>query len=66
MNPPTISLPYQLGEAYLPLLLHLLYEIEQPTMVSLIPSDDIGSAAQHMVTVLYASDERVEFLATVA
>ena len=38
MNPAAVTLPYQLREAYLPRLLHLLYDLEQPTMVSLLPS----------------------------
>ena len=38
MNPAAVTLPYQLREAYLPRLLHLLYDLEQPTMVSLLPA----------------------------
>ena len=66
MYPTAIALPDELREAYLPSLLHLLYEFEQTTMVCLVASDDIGGAAEEVVTVLHASDERVEFLAAVA
>ena len=66
MNPTPIALPYQLGEAYLPLLLHLLYEFEQPSVIGLVARDEVGSAAQHVVTILHATDERVEFLTAVA
>ena len=66
MNPPTISLPYQLGEAYLPLLLHLLYEFKQATMIGLVASDEVGSAAQHMVAVLCSTYKCIELLAAIA
>ena len=66
MYPSSTALPNELREAYLPLLLHLLDEFEQTTMVCLVASDDIGGAAEEVVTVLHASDERVEFLAAVA
>ena len=66
MYPTPIALPYQLGEAYLPLLLHLLYEVEQPAVVGLVARYQVGSAAQQVVTVLCPTHERVEFLAAVA
>ena len=66
MYPTSVALPDELREAYLPLLLHLLDEFEQPSVVSLVASDDIGGAAEDVVAVLHASDERVEFLAAVA
>ena len=56
----------QLRELYLPLLLHLLNELEQATVISLVASDDVCSAAEHVMTVLHAPDERVEFLTAVA
>ena len=66
MYPASIALPYQLGEAYLPLLLHLLYEVEQPAVVGLVARDDVCCTAKHVVAVLHATHERVEFLAAVA
>ena len=66
MNPTSIALPDELREAYLPSLLHLLYEFEQTTMVCLVASDDIGGAAEEVVTVLHATHECIEFLAAVA
>ena len=62
MNPTSIALPYQLREAYLPLLLHLLDEFEQATMVGLVTGNDIRSATEHVVTVLHAPDECIESL----
>ena len=56
----------QLRELYLPLLLHLLNELEQATVISLVASDDVCSATEDMVTVLHASHEFVEFFAAVA
>ena len=66
MNPTSIALPYQLREAYLPLLLHLLDELEQTAMVGSVTSDDIGGAAEEVVAVLHTPDEGVEFLTAVA
>ena len=66
MNPAAVALPYQLRETYLPLLLHLLDELEQATVVGTVAGDDIGRTAEEVVAVLHASDERVEFLAAVA
>ena len=62
MYPSPVTLPYQLGEAYLPLLLHLLDEFEQTTMVGLVACNDIGSTAEEVVTVLHAPDECIESL----
>ena len=66
MNPAAVALPYQLRETYLPLLLHLLDELEQAAVVGTVAGDDIGRTAEDMVTILHASDERVEFLAAIA
>ena len=66
MYPSSITLPNQLGEAYLPSLLHLQDEFEQPAVVGLVASDEVGSAAQHVVAVLRPSYERVELLTSVA
>ena len=66
MNPSPVALKDELGEAYLSLLLHLLYEFEQTAMVGSVTSDDIGSTAEHVVAVLHTPDERVEFLTAVA
>ena len=65
MYPSSITLPNQLGEAYLPSLLHLQDEFEQPAVVGLVASDEVGSAAQHVVAVLHATHECIEFLAAV-
>ena len=66
MYPTSVALPYQLSEAYLPLLLHLLYELEQATMVGLVASNNICRATKDMVTVLHTADERIELLASVS
>ena len=66
MNPAAVALPYQLRETYLPLLLHLLYELEQAAVIGSVTSNDIGRTAEHVVTVLHTPNERVEFLAAVA
>ena len=66
MNPPSIALPYQLGKLDAPLPVHLLYELEQTTVVGSVASDDISSAAEDMVAVLHTPDERIELLAAVA
>ena len=66
MYPTSVALPYQLSEAYLPLLLHLLYELEQTAVVSPVARDNICRATKDMVAVLHASDERVELLAAIA
>ena len=66
MNPTSIALPDELREAYLPLLLHLLDEFEQTTVVGLVARDEVGSAAQEVMAVLRSSDERVEFLTSIS
>ena len=66
MYPATIVLKDELGEAYLPLLLHLLYEVEQAAVIGPIPCYQVSRAAQEVVTVLCSPHERVEFLAAVA
>ena len=66
MYPPPVTLKDELGEAYLPLALHLLYEVEQAAVIRLVACDDVSSAAQEVVTVLCSTHERVEFLAAVA
>ena len=59
MQPTVVALGDQLGEAYLPRLLHLLYELEQATMVGLVARYQVGSTTEHVMAVLHASDERV-------
>ena len=66
MYPPSVAFPYQLGKLDAPLPVHLLYHLEQPAMVGSVTSDDIGGAAEDVVAVLHAPDERVEFLAAIA
>lgn len=63
MNPTTIALPDKLSKAYLALLLHLHDEAEQLAMVGTVACDDIRSTAKEVMTVLRASNKRVEFLA---
>ena len=46
MYPTSVALPYQLSEAYLPLLLHLLYELEQAA-ISPLPSSPKGEVFRH-------------------
>ena len=66
MYPTSVALPYQLSEAYLSLLLHLLDELKQPSVVSLIACDDVCRAAEQVVAVLHAAHERVEFLTSIS
>ena len=66
MYPTSVALPYQLSEAYLPLLLHLLDELKQPSVVSLIACDDVCRATKDMVAILHATHERVEFLTSIS
>ena len=65
MNPTTITLPNELSEAYLALLLHLHDEAEQLAMVGTVACDDIRSTAKEVMTVLRASNKRVEFLTAI-
>jgi hypothetical protein len=51
MYPAAIALPDELREAYLPLLLHLLYEVEQ-TAISPLPSSPKGEVFRHRGTFL--------------
>ena len=46
MYPAPLALPDELGEAYLPLLLHLLYEVEQTT-IGPLPSSPKGEVFRH-------------------
>lgn len=46
MYPAAIALPDELREAYLPLLLHLLYEVEQ-TAISPLPSSPKGEVFRY-------------------
>ena len=66
MYPTAVALPDELREAYLPLLLHLLDEFEQPAVISLVPRNDICCAAQHMVTILCSTHKCIKLLAAVA
>ena len=66
MYPSPIALKDKLGEAYLSLALHLLYELEQAAVIGLVACDDIGCATEHVVAVLHTPDERVEFLTSIA
>ena len=66
MQPAVVALGDQLGEAYLPRLLHLLYELEQATMVGLVARYQVGCTTEHVMAVLHASDERVQFLASIS
>ena len=66
MYPTSVALPYQLSEAYLSRLLHLLYELEQATMVSPVACDDVCRAAEQVVAVLHAAHERIQLLASVS
>ena len=66
MYPPAVTLPNQLGEAYLPLLLHLLYEFEQTTVVGLAARNEVGSAAQEVMAVLRPTHKCIKLFAAVA
>ena len=66
MYPPSIALPNKLSKPNLTQLLHLLYEFEQTTVISLVTGNDIRSATEEVVAVLCSAHERVEFLAAVA
>ena len=65
MYPTSVALPYQLSETYLPLLLHLLYELEQLAMVGLRATDDVRCAAEDMVAILGTAYQGVELLAAI-
>ena len=66
MYPTSVALPNQLSEAYLPLLLHLLYEFEQTTVVSLVARDEVGSAAEQVMAVLCPTYKCIKLFAAVA
>ena len=66
MNPAAVAFPYQLGKLDAPLPVHLLYELEQAAVIGPVARNDVGCATEEMMTILYASDERVELLAAVA
>ena len=66
MYPAPVALKDELREAYLPLLLHLLYEFEQPAVIGLVARNDICCATQHMVAVLCSTYKCIELLAAVA
>ena len=66
MYPPAVTLPDELCEVYLSLSLHLLDEFEQPSVIGLVASDEVCSAAQHMMAVLRPTHKRVELLAAIA
>ena len=67
MYPAAVVLKDELGELDAALLVHLLYEFEETSMVGLVAScNDIGRAAEDVVAVLRAAHEFVELLAAVA
>ena len=66
MYPPSIALPNKLSKPNLPRLLHLLDEFEQAAVVRSISSNDIRSATEHVVTVLHATYEHIQFLASIS
>lgn len=66
MDPAVVILCDELGEAYLPLPLHLLYHTEQPAVVIPVAGDEVGSAAQQMMAVLRSAHEGVQLGAAVA
>ena len=60
------ALPDELGEADAPLLLQLLYELEQAAVIITAACDEVGSTTQHVMAVLRSTHKRVELLAAVA
>ena len=66
MYPAAIALPNKLGEFDASFLLHLLYQLEQTTMVSLVARDEVCSTSQQVVTVLCSTHERVQLLTSIA
>ena len=66
MYPPPVTLKDELGEAYLPLPLHLLYEVEQAAVIGPIPCYQVCRAAQEVVAVLCSTYKCIELLAAVA
>ena len=66
MNPAAVALPDQLRETYLPLLLHLLDELEQAAVVGTVAGNDIGSTPEEVVAVLGTTHQLVELLAAIA
>ena len=66
MYPTSVALPDELREAYLPLLLHLLDEFEQTTVVGLAARNEVGSAAQEVMAVLRPTHKCIKLFAAVA
>ena len=66
MYPAPVALKDELREAYLPLLLHLLYEVEQPSVIGRVARDEVGCTSEDVVTVLHATHKCIKLLAAVA
>ena len=49
MQPAVVILCDELGEAYLPLPLHLLYQLKQSAVVVSVPGYQVGRAAQQVM-----------------
>ncbi len=65
MNPAAVALKDKLGELDAPLLLHLLYHLEQAAVVGAVATDDVRCAAEDMVAILGTAHKRVELLAAI-
>ena len=66
VQPAASAFADELGEAYLPLGVHLPYEVEESVVVDRRAADDVGGTAQEVVAVGDAAHEFVEARAAVA
>ena len=66
MQPAASAFADELGEAYLPLGVHLPYEVEESVVVGRRAADDVGGTAEEVVAVGDAAHEFVEARAAVA
>ena len=66
MYPATIALPNELREAYLSLLLHLPYEVEQLAVLRFRACYKVCCTSQQMVTILCSTHELIQLFAAVS
>lgn len=66
VEPAVVVLGDELGKLDLARLLHLLDEVEQPSVVGPVAGDEVGGTAQEVMAVLGTAHEGVELLAAVA
>ena len=66
MYPAAIALPDELGEAYLPRLLHLPYKLEQLAVLRFRARYKVRCAPQQVMTILCSTHEFIQFFASIA